>query len=155
VRLIGVCEEGSHTKRDGLVVPCIYAVQELAGCGDLFDYVQHSPFDERMIRAFARQLLAGVKHMKDHGFAHRDLKPENISLDSAWNLKIIDWGFARAYKEGGELANTFFGSGSYMAPEIRSRQAYDAHKADMFSLGVMLFVLRMRNYPWTTASENS
>lgn len=130
-------------------------MQELAANGDLFDYVQNSPFDEKMVKVLARQLLSGLKHMKDHGYAHRDIKPENIVMDASWNCKIIDWGFAKAYKEGGDLANTFFGSGSYMAPEIRNREAYDAHKADMFSVGVLLFVIYMRDYPWTSAVQSS
>jgi len=85
--------------------------------------------------------------MKDKGFTHRDLKPENVCLDSAYNLKIIDWGFAAPYHEGA-VARTFFGSGPYMAPEIRMRDLYDAHKADMFSLGVILYALKVRDYPW-------
>jgi serine/threonine protein kinase len=50
-----------------------------------------------MVRYMARQLLAGLKYMKDKGFTHRDLKPENVCLDSSFKLKIIDWGFAAPY----------------------------------------------------------
>ena len=91
--------------------------------------------------------------MKDKGFTHRDLKPENVCLDSAFNLKIIDWGFAAPYHEG-SMAQTFLGSGAYMAPEIRRSDPYDAHKADMFSLGVLMYTLRAREYPWKEAVHN-
>ena len=112
-----------------------------------------SPFEDNMIRYMTRKLFSGVKYMKDKGFCHRDLKPENICLDSDFNLKIIDWGFAASYHEG-ELARTFLGSGAYMAIEIRKRDPYDAHKADMFSLGVIMYALKMRNYPWKEAKPN-
>ena len=87
--------------------------------------------------------------MRANKFAHRDLKPENICVGEDWALKLIDFGFARAFEEG-ELVKTFFGSGSYMDPLIRTQnqEGYDPHKADMFSIGVILYVLRMRDYPW-------
>ena len=53
--------------------------------------------------------------MKDHNYSHRDLKPENVCLDSDFNLKIIDWGFATPY-EAGNTTRSYRGSGSYMAP---------------------------------------
>ena len=111
--------------------------------GDLFEYVKGAPFDDKEIRHFARQLFSGVKHMKDHGYSHRDLKPENVCLDDQYNLKIIDWGFATRY-EAGNLSKSFRGSGSYMAPEIRANMQYDSHKVDMFSLGTILYVLKVR-----------
>ena len=121
--------------------------------GELFEYVKGAPFDDKTIRHFARQLFSAVKHMKDHGFSHRDLKPENVCLDDEYNLKIIDWGFATPYQEG-NLTSSFRGSGSYMAPEIRAQLAYDPHKCDMFSIGVILYVLKMRSYPWALAKNN-
>ena len=88
--------------------------------------------------------------MKDNGFSHRDLKPENVCLDADFNLKIIDWGFATPYQPG-SVTKSYRGSGSYMAPEIRENRAYDPHKVDMFSLGTILYVLKMRQYPWERA----
>ena len=121
--------------------------------GDLFEYVKGASFDDKTICHFARQLFSGVKHMKDHGYSHRDLKPENVCLDDEYNLKIIDWGFATPYQEG-NLTQSFRGSGSYMAPEIRANKAYDPHKVDMFSIGTILYVLKMRSYPWKEARPN-
>ena len=64
-----------------------------------------------------------------------------------FKLKIIDWGFATPYQEG-NVTRSYRGSGSYMAPEIRAQIDYDPHKVDMFSLGTILFVLKLRKYPW-------
>ena len=121
---------------------------------DLFFYVKDGAFQDQDVRHIARQLFQGVKWMKDHGYSHRDLKPENVCVDSDFNLKIIDWGFATPY-EPGSSTYSYKGSGAYMAPEIRARKAYDAHKVDMFSLGTILYVLKMRDYPWKEAKNIS
>ena len=148
IRLHGICENGTYIRRSGKVEQIIYAVQECAPMGELFDYVKNCAFEDHEIRHMARQLFQGVKWMKDHNYSHRDLKPENVCLDSDFNLKIIDWGFATPY-EAGSTTRSYRGSGSYMAPEIRANQDYDPHKADMFSLATTLFVLKMRSYPWS------
>ena len=99
--------------------PAIYAVQEPAVNGELFDFVALKPFDDNMIRIMARQMLLAVQHMRNNHFAHRDLKPENICVDENFNLKLIDFGFAKAYTDG-QLVSTYYGSGSYMCPLIRA-----------------------------------
>ena len=100
IRLYGVCDEGRHTHKNNRVEHVIYVVQELALNGELFDYVALSNFDDKIIRCIARQLFKAVKHMKEGGFTHRDIKPENVVVDTDYTLKIIDWGFAKAYQQG-------------------------------------------------------
>ena len=100
IRLHGVCDQGQHTHKNTKVEQVIYVVQELAPNGELFDYVSYSSFDDKTIRCIARQLFSAVKHMKEGGFTHRDLKPENVVVDANFTLKIIDWGFAKAYQQG-------------------------------------------------------
>lgn len=153
IRLYGMCELGEYRSRSGKQEEVAFVVQEYAPMGELFDYVQSAPFDDDTIRHFAFQLFSGIQHMKQNGYSHRDLKPENVCLDNDFVLKIIDWGFATRYGEGA-LVRSFKGSGSYMAPQIRAREDYDPHKADMFSLGTLLYVLRMRAYPWQQAKNS-
>ena len=105
-----------------------------------------------MIRYMAIQLFNGVKHMRDHGFAHRDIKPENVCFGEAFNLCLVDWGFATPYRPG-LFQNDTKGSQAYMAPEVRAQESYDAHKADIFSLGTLLFTLKTRKYPWNLAKK--
>lgn len=97
--------------------------------------------------------MKGIKHMRDHGYTHRDIKLENICLDKEFNPKIIDWGFAKAYQPG-DQTNTQLGTENYMAPEIIQGQNYDAHKVDMFALGVLLFAIKKNNLPWAHAKQS-
>ena len=92
--------------------------------------------------------------MKEHGYAHRDIKAENVVIDANFNAKIIDWGFATPYQPG-ELCSQIKGTESYQAPEIHANEPYDAHKADMFSLGTLLYFLKTQQFPWPLAVKTS
>ena len=72
-----------------------YIVLELAKGGEVFDFIANSgKFSERVARYFFKQFLEGLDHVHMSGHSHRDLKPENLLLDSNYNLKIADFGFA-------------------------------------------------------------
>ena len=77
------------------------------------------------------------------GVVHRDLKTENIMMDENWVLKIADFGYATllAGKKGDGILKTHLGTVSYAAPEILSHKDYNGPCADIFSIGVILFVL--------------
>ena len=65
---------------------------------DLHDYItipQGAPFQDNLIRFYFWQLLTGIEAVHNHKICHRDLKPENILLDSNYNLKLADFGFAK------------------------------------------------------------
>jgi serine/threonine protein kinase len=72
--------------------------------------------------------------------AHKDIKFENLVLDSDFNLKLIDFGFAEEYTIH-YSAFEYAGTERYLAPEILQRQLYDGEKADVFAAGVILFNL--------------
>ena len=101
VGFYGICIDGKKKKNDGTEVPVIYIAQELLPNGDLYDYlVPIRMAGDMAIRLVIKQVMNGIKHMRDNGYTHRDIKLENICLDAEFNPKIIDWGFAKAYQPG-------------------------------------------------------
>jgi len=156
---------GKTTNKKGPKV-CVMLVLELSNGGELFDYLMHTgSFDEVLARTYFRQLLASLEVCHNKGVAHRDLKPENLLLDEKFGLKLADFGLASVVSasatsnEGGEQAAggplltcaTECGTRSYMSPEVMSRRPYDGAKADLWSAGVVLFILLAGNPPFQVA----
>lgn len=129
----------------------IYLVLEYCKGGDLSMYIQrHGRVQEATAKHFMQQLAAGLQVLRHNDLIHRDLKPQNLLLtrnDDKSDLKIADFGFARSLQPRG-LAETLCGSPLYMAPEIMQLQKYDA-KADLWSVGVILFQLVTGRTPFT------
>ena len=85
----------TYVKASGKSREVDYIVLELAGGGELFDFIAISGrFEEPTARFYFKQFMEGLAFCHDKGIAHRDLKPENLLLDSNFTLKIADFGFA-------------------------------------------------------------
>ena len=109
--------------------------------GELFDYVScygALPEDEA-VRLF-RQIIGGLSYCHRFNICHRDLKPENILLDSRRNIKLADFGMA-ALQPAGRWLNTSCGSPHYAAPEIIYGKPYRGDKADIWSVGIILYAM--------------
>lgn len=122
----------------------IYFAMELVRGGELFSKIARSGcLCEDDARHYFRQLISAVDFCHSRGVYHRDLKPENLLLDDAGNLKVADFGlsaFAEHVRLDG-LLHTTCGTPSYVAPEVIGKKGYDGAKADLWSCGVILFVL--------------
>jgi len=90
--------------------------------------------------------------MHENGISHRDLKLDNILVDEELNLKIADFGFA-TYKNINAL-KSYKGTKTYMAPEIKESKVYDGRQTDIFSCGVILFVLAVGLFPFTEGCKD-
>lgn len=83
---------------------------------------------------------------------HRDLKLENILVDDQINLKVADFGFA-TYKKINKL-KSYRGTMTYMAPEIKEGKQYDGRQIDIFSTGVILFIIVQGIFPFKEAKKD-
>lgn len=91
-----------------------------------------------------------MKYLHSRNIVHRDLKPENMLLGKNYELKLADFGFATVVDDS-EKNKTHLGTERYMCPELVMKKKYDAKKADVFSLGVILFVFMKGQPPFEKA----
>ncbi|KAM9733527.1 serine/threonine-protein kinase SIK3 homolog isoform 1-T1 [Menidia menidia] len=119
----------------------IYLVTEYASGGEIFDHlVAHGRMAEKDARKKFKQIVAAVHFCHCRNIVHRDLKAENLLLDHNLNIKIADFGFSNMFSRG-QLLKTWCGSPPYAAPELFEGKEYDGPKVDIWSLGVVLYVL--------------
>lgn len=151
-KLIDVCEDPNY----------IYVITEFCRGGDLFKFVmashplykspdkkQNNADNEqiawfKIVQQIFKQLVEGVHYLHSKRVCHRDLSLENVLLTGDGIVKIIDFGVAKRYLESNETFQAsagFVGKQGYCSPEIHAGKTYDARHADVWSLGVILFML--------------
>lgn len=130
----------------------IYLVTEHAARGEIFDHLVANGRmrEEEASRVFS-QIISAISYCHQLGVVHRDLKAENVLLDDDMNIKLADFGFSNTFIEGTPLS-TWCGSPPYAAPEVFQGLAYDGPKADIWSLGVVLYVLVCGALPFDGAT---
>merc|ERR1712022_47732 len=101
---------------------------------------------------FLGQMLDVLDYMHGKGVVHRDLKLENILVDDNMNLKVADFGFATFRKI--HNLKSYRGTMTYMAPEIKEGKQYDGKEIDMFSTGVILFIIVQGIFPFKEAKKD-
>lgn len=82
-------------------------------------------------------MVDALEFIHNAGLCHRDLKPDNILLDKDFNIKLADFGFAKALT--GWL-KTKIGTIPYQAPEINEGRHYKGNEVDLFALAIVLFI---------------
>ena len=103
-------------------------------------------------RFFMNQFINVLSYFKKKKVAHRDIKLENILLDDDLNIKIADFGYA-THKSINSL-ESYRGSMTYMAPEIKESKTYDGCEVDIFSTGVILFIIVLGSFPFKEANKD-
>jgi len=130
---------------------------ELCEQGDLLNFIcKNGVPSEKQGLKYMHQLLSGVQAMHRAGICHRDLKPENILIDSNYNLKISDFGYAAAFDPSHQnpTFRTDCGTRQYMAPEVLTAggySKYEGKKADVWSAGIVCFILAVGHPPFYAA----
>merc|ERR1712045_416165 len=146
-------DAGQVVKPSGRVIDnLVYIVMEYVEGGLLFDLCQNmGAMGEDAGRFFLHQMLNSVEYMHNLRVVHRDLKLENILIDDNMNLKVADFGFACC--KSIDTLNSYRGTMTYMAPEIKEGKQYKGTQVDMFSIGVILFIIVQGISPFKEARK--
>ena len=135
-------EEKEENEANKEVVP--FYTMDFFSKGLLFDYAFPNNLTLKLAKYIFQKIIKGFQFLHENGICHLDIKTENIIFDKDFWPVIIDFGFAKKYKnDKGEMELVTVGHGThgYIAPEIYRKEPINAEKADIFSLGVVLFNL--------------
>jgi serine/threonine-protein kinase HSL1 (negative regulator of Swe1 kinase) len=132
-----------------------YLIMEYVEGGELFSYMTEiGALPEIEVVHILRQIFAALLYCHRINIHHRDLKPENILLDrDSMQIKLVDFGMA-ALQPLGKKLTTPCGSPHYAAPEVIAMRPYDGGKADIWSCGVILYVLLTGTPPFNYSGED-
>ncbi|XP_029318734.1 testis-specific serine/threonine-protein kinase 6 [Cottoperca gobio] len=130
----------------------VYVVMELCVKGDVLKHINvKGALPEHSGCRLFTQLCEAVQYLHNIDLAHRDLKCENLLLDKHCNLKVCDFGFSKrlTYTHGKVvLSETFCGTSSYAAPEILQSFPYNPKVSDVWSMGVVLYMMLYASMPY-------
>lgn len=122
-----------------------YMVMPYASHGDLGSYLcGDAYFDEDIAVYFFHQIFYGLNHIHDKGYVHLDIKPDNILVAQDYQLLIADFGLSQPLKgeDGkGNFLKRRCGTSAFWSPEISLNFEYNGVQADLYALGIMLFIM--------------
>ena len=131
----------------------LYLVMELLDGGDLSGLLSRGRFKPALALEVAVQVCAALSEPHAADVVHRDLKPENlmvqITSDGSLQIKVLDFGIAKAAEGGTKLTKTgiVFGTPEYMAPEQAGGGEVSA-RTDIYALGIILYQMLVGNTPF-------
>lgn len=129
-----------------------YMLFEYVNGGQMLDYIiSHGKLKEKQARKFSRQIASALDYCHRNSIVHRDLKIENILISKTGDIKIIDFGLSNLFAPKGHL-KTFCGSLYFAAPELLQARAYTGPEVDVWSFGIVLYVLVCGKVPFDDQS---
>lgn len=130
-----------------------YLIMELVEGGQLLDkIVCEGQMTEVLARQYMREIATTVDYCHSSNIVHRDLKIENILLDKqTGSIKLIDFGLSNVYSDD-KLLDTFCGSLYFAAPELLNAQKYIGPEIDIWSMGVIMYILVTGKVPFDDSS---
>jgi len=133
-----------------------YMVMEYMPGEDLFSYFERrgfEPMEEARAKKIFRELVKILVHAHSKGIVHRDIKLENILIDAKNKVSLIDWGLCDFVCGKKDILSGRVGSLEYVSPEVMSQPSYPGRKTDVWSCGVILFVLLYAVFPFETKAR--
>ncbi|KAJ3274802.1 serine/threonine-protein kinase KIN2 [Terramyces sp. JEL0728] len=125
-----------------------YLFMDLVEGTQVLDFIiSHGKLKEKFAQTLMAQILSAVDYCHRNNVVHRDLKIENILINNKGYIQLIDFGLANMYSKD-KLLSTFCGSLYFAAPELLSARKYIGPEVDIWSLGVILYVLTCGKVPF-------
>ncbi|XP_037733880.1 SNF-related serine/threonine-protein kinase [Chelonia mydas] len=134
----------------------LYLILELGDGGDMFDHIMRHEggLAEGRAKHYFAQIVHAISYCHKLHVVHRDLKPENVVFFREQGVvKLTDFGFSNRFQPG-KMLTTSCGSLAYSAPEILLGDEYDAPAVDVWSLGVILYMLVCGQPPFQEANDS-
>jgi len=134
-------EHERKTKCKGVVSKVSYKIMEYAPHGDFFDLVTKygQKLNEKAIRTFFKQLIAGLEYLHMKGVSHLDLKLDNLLLGKDMDLKIADFDLSHIIGDARIISK---GTKFYRPLELMQAKCKNTRAADIYSAGIVLFTLK-------------
>ncbi|KAL6896985.1 hypothetical protein GGI43DRAFT_101993 [Trichoderma evansii] len=127
----------------------IYLILEYIDQGDLFTFINSKGrLSEEVAVYFFRQMISAIAYCHSFNVCHRDLKPENILITADLQIKIADFGMAALHQTASHRLATACGSPHYAAPELLKNRQYRGDRADIWSMGVILYAMLSATLPF-------
>ncbi|XP_050528128.1 testis-specific serine/threonine-protein kinase 2-like [Daktulosphaira vitifoliae] len=132
----------------------LFIFMAYAGKGELLQYViKEGPLKENRARVWFRQLVLALQYLHTMDIVHRDIKCENILITNNFTMKLADFGFSRFVNRSKRLnCNTYCCSIAYAPPEVLNTRPYDGKASDIWSLGVVLYVMINKKMPFNDSN---
>ena len=129
-----------------------FFIMEFVDGANLRQLVRSGELDSKAALAIVPQICDALQYAHDAGIVHRDIKPENILLDKSGRVKIADFGLAKLVKPQPDdftLTGTkqVVGTPHYMAPEQFEHPTEVDHRADIYSVGVVIYEMLTGELP--------
>lgn len=127
-----------------------YIVLDYIRGKDLLSFMQDrdfEPLSERAARSIFLQIIDAVEYCHERGVSHKDLKMENVMIDKQSRVSVIDFGLCEFLEKEG-MSNAYVGTPEYVAPEVLQFIPFDPYKADVFTMGAILWCLLTGTLPF-------
>lgn len=130
----------------------LYQFMPVAEYGDLLHFLRQKCLPLPLAIKVCDQLLCAIEYLHSVGICHCDVKPENILLGRQASVRLSGLGSARVAFDSKVVGPV--GSYEYSAPEAVKKQVFDGFKADMWSVGVVMYVIFSGRLPFPNVSES-
>ena len=123
----------------------VFVHAAIPGAIDVHDFMQEKPLAEDTAWSIFKQLMKAVHFMHEKNMCHLDLKAENLLMDSQGKVHLIDFEFSSFCASN---QTRFLGTPAYLCPDRSQRRRYDGKKSDVWSAGVILYMLLTADMPY-------